>query len=32
MKSKDKIVKSLIELMETHEFEEITVKDIIRTG
>ena len=23
MKSKDKIVKSLIELMETHEFEEI---------
>ena len=28
MKSKDKIVKSLIELMETHEFEEITVKDI----
>ena len=28
MKSKDKIVQSLIELMETHEFEEITVKDI----
>ena len=28
MKSKDKIVQSLIELMKTHEFEEITVKDI----
>ena len=28
MKSKDKIVQSLIELMKTHEFEEITVKNI----
>ena len=28
MKSKDKIVQSLIGLMKTHEFEEITVKDI----
>jgi len=30
MKSKDKIVQSLIELMKTNKFEEITVKDISR--
>ena len=30
MKSNDKIVQSLIELMKTHEFEEITVKNLKR--